>query len=89
MIYLVCLLNPLGDGRGPREWGEEDFAPNEAVHKYFRRRGDAENFAQDWAKKNPGKTVAIFHPQNVYETTQPAIIEKMFNEAGELVPRKV
>jgi hypothetical protein len=45
----------------------------------------AENYAKEQAEKNPKTLYGVFGCVKVFETTTPTIIEKTYNDAGELL----
>jgi hypothetical protein len=51
----------------------------------FTTKERAAEYAKTQASLNPSKLYGIFGCEQVFETTEPTIIEKKFNDAGELV----
>lgn len=51
----------------------------------FTTKEKAAEYAKTQAALNPSKLFGIFGCEQVFETTEPTIIEKKFNDAGELV----
>jgi hypothetical protein len=47
----------------------------------------AESYAKEMAGKNPKTAYGVFSCVDVFETTAPEVIEKQFNDQGELVVR--
>jgi len=87
------------DGRGrlvpprdlePIEYGFK-IASNhrEDMMKAFTSYKSAQLYVKETAEKHPKTMYGIYSCIGVYETTVPTIIEKKFNDAGELVPAGV
>lgn len=51
----------------------------------FTTKGKAQEFAKHQASMNPTKLYGVFECSELYETTMPSVVEKQFNDAGELV----
>jgi len=51
----------------------------------FTTKEKAQQYAKYQAGLNPSKLYGIYSCEQVFETTEPTIIEKKFNDAGELV----
>lgn len=57
----------------------------DGITEYFTDKAAATANATKKAGEKPGVQFAVFGVLSVYETTTPKIIEKMLNDAGELV----
>lgn len=55
------------------------------VKGYQTSRKTAETVAKGLAAKNPGVQYAVMGVISIFETTQPSFVEKVVNEAGEIV----
>lgn len=86
MIYLIGAATPLPTA-GPDGHGAEQFVPDRIVKKFYRNERQAKAAAQALAKKFPGEVFGVFSPSSLYEAKQPEIMEKVLNEAGEIVPK--
>lgn len=51
----------------------------------FTTKGKATEYAKNRAAKSPGVLFGVFSCDQVFETTEPDVITKTFNDAGELV----
>jgi len=56
------------------------------MNQAFTSRKAAQLWAKEQAEKNPKVMYGIYECVQVFETTTPTIIEKKFNDAGELIP---
>lgn len=86
MIYLVGAATPVPLA-GPDGRGSEPFATDRVLKRFYRNKTQAERAAQDLAKKFPGEVFGVFVAGTLYEAKQPEIMEKVVNEAGEIVPK--
>lgn len=86
MIYLIGSANPL-PVHGADGTGAEVFQNDRKVTKYYRTEAHAQRAAQALAKKYPGEVFGVFSASCLYEAKQPEIMEKVVNEAGEIVPK--
>lgn len=86
MQWLVMKLNPdgvnevVGGGDHEIAISSKDFV--KTIHQ---RESSADQAARLLASTNPGKQYAVFSVKKVYETAKPVFIEKVVNDAGELV----
>lgn len=88
---------PPARARGRNAVAEEDSAPTDTGVGIFlspkeskeivafTTKSKAAEFAKHQATMNPQKLFGIYTCEQVYETTVPAVLEKKFNDAGELI----
>jgi hypothetical protein len=58
---------------------------NNVITMAWNTKSAAENYAKEMAGKNPKTAYGVFSCVDVFETTVPEVIEKQFNDQGELV----
>lgn len=61
--------------------------PKDRTETYFYSLEEAKNHAVDLATKSPKVPMIIMESVGVIETKKPEVIEKIFKENGELVPK--
>lgn len=89
MTFLVLLLqnNPRDreNIRATIAGGGDPISSKERPDVVYTSFEQAEQAAINLAKTNPQKQYAVMAVSKVYETTNPTVLTKIFNEAGELV----
>ena len=97
MRFLVCRIeNAPGvnipraarAGLGVQPAGANPLDRDNLVKYYFTDRERARNFAQQQAENNPKQQWGVFVCDDIFETTQPKVLVKHFNQDGELVEKK-
>lgn len=82
----------LGDAAEPRIANSQDFGftlvRNNVITLGWNTKTAALTYAKEQASRNPKTAYGVFSCSDVFETTVPEIIEKQFNEAGELIVKK-
>lgn len=82
----------LGLDAEPRINNSQDFGftlvRNNVITLGWNTKTAALTYAKEQASKNPKTAYGVFSCSDVFETTVPEIIEKQFNEAGELIVKK-
>lgn len=64
---------------------ESGLASRDYVKTFHGRESSADSAAKKLATANPGKQYAVMSIKKIYETAKPVFIEKVVNEAGEIV----
>lgn len=85
-VYCVCIY----DSRnivGSKQFGDAYVAKPETEQIHVTdSKGTAQAIAQEFAKKNPGKEVYVFHNSELYLAETPKVLRAIVNDKGEVLP---
>ena len=84
-IFVLTTASPRM--RDPDGQGAEPFEKERTITKFYRLRHHADRAAHAMAAKYPWEMFAVFKVDTIYEAKPAEVMEKVVNDAGEVVPK--
>lgn len=85
MQWNVQKVGGQAESHGPQGSRDMQVGRPDWVKGYHTSQASAIAEAKDLAAKHPGSQYAVFGILSIWETTKPAFVEKVLNDAGEVV----